>query len=93
MAIIFGKKSKNTQSITLGVGKIVFHVFSILVPDTEFKLPDDVINHMVRFYPSKGDFVSPLKSSFNDGAIDKIANFLHSATASMNWAPDLEEGG
>ena len=81
-----GSYSKNTQSVTLGIGQVVFYVLATSVPGTYFQLPADMINHMRQIWPFEGNFLWPTGSRFSDTVVDQLSLWLDRSTKNMNWA-------
>ena len=80
-----GGTEKNTQSITLGVGELLFIAMSTSVPDLQLNTPIDVQRHIRQIWPIKSGLLWPPGTIFTTDAAHLLAVGLSRATARLEW--------
>jgi hypothetical protein len=86
----FGFHGKNTQSITWGLGDLLFHHTATTVPMLHFDLPESVKTYGVQLWPPMNGNISwPVARRFNFDEARRLSDSVNSRMRSPNvgWMP------
>lgn len=80
-----GCLAKNTQSITLGIGELLFFAISSNVPDLHFHPPVETVPFIRQIWPARKGLLWPPGVVFTELAADLFATSLSRLVTSLKW--------
>lgn len=82
---VMGKIPKNTQAVTLGIGKLLIHAIACSLPNVVFDLPDSYTRYLHRIWPYQGDFFWPPQPALQAREAEFIARSMRRYAQTLKW--------